>query len=463
MEMNRRENKMGVQPIPSLLIKMSLPMMASMLVLALYNVVDSIFVSRVSENALTAVSLVYPFQMLIVSVGVGTAVGVNSLIARRLGEQRQEAADTAATTGQFLALVSALVFTLVYAILPRTLLKGFADDVEILDHATTYLRICGGLCCFQMLSVMCEKTIQATGDTVRPMLIQLAGAIFNIIFDPILIFGYLGFPALGVAGAAIATVGGQAVSMVIGFLFMFRKGNLVTLRLKGFRPQKRVIGEIYQVGAPSIVMQAIGSVTTFALNKILYAFTPTAVSVLGVYFKLQSFVFMPVFGLNSGAMPIMGYNYGARNKKRLLQALKCGVLYALTIMLIGLVIFQIFPDVLLNLFDASEHMMQIGMRALRTISFCFPFAAIGIMLSTMFQAVGQGINSMIMSLSRQIIVLIPAAYLLATFLGLDAVWYAFVIAEAVSLVVCIFLLRRTYVRYIKPMDMPRGDEREANA
>ena len=453
---------MGVQPIPSLLIKMSLPMMASMLVMALYNIlirlaptvmlaqliqalyniVDSIFVSRISENALTAVSLVYPFQMLFISVAVGTGVGVNSLIARRLGERRQADADTAASTGQFLALVSALVFMFVYAVFPRQLLASFADDAEILDLATTYLRLCGGLCGFAIFATMAEKTIQATGDTIRPMLIQLAGAIFNIVFDPILIFGYFGFPAMGVAGAAIATVGGQAVSMVLGFVFLFRKGNLVTIRLKGFRPQWSVVADSYRVGLPSIVMQAIGSVTTFALNKILYLFTPTAVSVLGVYFKLQSFVFMPVFGLNSGAMPIMGYNFGARNKKRLMQTLKCGALYALAIMTIGLLVFQLFPDVLLALFDASDHMMQIGVRALRTISFCFPFAAIGIMLSTLFQAVGKGVYSLINSLGCQLMVLLPAAWLLSRLGDLSAVWWSFPIAEVVSLAVCLLLYRR---------------------
>ena len=405
VEKIQRENKMGVQHVPTLLIKMSLPMMASMLVMALYNIVDSIFVSRISENALTAVSLVYPFQMLFTSVAVGTGVGVNSLIARRLGEQRQAEADSAAATGQFLALVSAVAFMLIYAIFPRQLLSSFADNEEILNYATTYLQLCGGLCGFAVIATMAEKTIQATGDTIRPMMIQLAGAIFNIIFDPILIFGYFGFPAMGVAGAAIATVGGQLISMILGFVFLFRRSNLTT-----------------------------------------------AVSVLGVYFKLQSFVFMPVFGLNSGAMPIMGYNFGARNKKRLLQALKCGVLYAFAIMTVGLVLFQIFPDVFLRMFDASDNMMEIGVRALRIISLCFPFAAIGIMLSTLFQAVGQGVNSMIMSLCRQIIVLIPVAYLLAMEWGLNAVWYAFVIAEAVSLFICIALLRRTHARYIKPLD-----------
>lgn len=455
---NIRENKMGTAPVPSLLIKMALPMMVSMLMLAVYNIVDSIFVSRISENALTAVSLVYPFQMLFNSVAVGTAVGVNSLIARRLGEKRQQAADEAATTGQFLALVSGLVFMAVYGLFPRQLMSLFADDPEILDHATTYLRLCGGLCGFVFMAVMSEKILQATGSTVRSMMVQIVGAIFNIVFDPILIFGLCGFPKMGVAGAAIATVGGQVASMILGFVYMRRKDNLVSLKVKGFKPKAAVIGDIYKVGLPSIVMQAIGSVTTFALNKILYLFTPTAVSVLGVYFKLQSFVFMPVFGLNSGAMPIMGYNYGARNKARLMQALKCGVIYAFTIMIIGLAIFQIFPKQLLMMFDASEHMLEIGVPALRTISICFPFAAIGIMMGTMFQAVGQGVYSMFNSLCRQIFAIIPLAYLLAMTVGLKAVWAAFPLAEIVALTVCGIFLRRTYIRFIKPLDAPKGSE-----
>ncbi len=449
---------MGTAPVPSLLIKMALPMMVSMLMLAVYNIVDSIFVSRISENALTAVSLVYPFQMLFNSVAVGTAVGVNSLIARRLGEKRQQAADEAATTGQFLALVSGLVFMAVYGLFPRQLMSLFADDPEILDHATTYLRLCGGLCGFVFMAVMSEKILQATGSTVRSMMVQIVGAIFNIVFDPILIFGLCGFPKMGVAGAAIATVGGQVASMILGFVYMRRKDNLVSLKVKGFKPKAAVIGDIYKVGLPSIVMQAIGSVTTFALNKILYLFTPTAVSVLGVYFKLQSFVFMPVFGLNSGAMPIMGYNYGARNKARLMQALKCGVIYAFTIMIIGLAIFQIFPKQLLMMFDASEHMLEIGVPALRTISICFPFAAIGIMMGTMFQAVGQGVYSMFNSLCRQIFAIIPLAYLLAMTVGLKAVWAAFPLAEIVALTVCGIFLRRTYIRFIKPLDAPKGSE-----
>lgn len=443
---------MGTAPVPSLLIKMALPMMLSMLMLAVYNIVDSIFVSRISENALTAVSLVYPFQMLFTSVAVGTAVGVNSLIARRLGEKRQQAADEAAVTGQFLALLSGVFFMLVYGLFPRTLLSFFADDPEILDYATTYLRICGGFSGCVFLSVMSEKILQATGNTVRSMMVQLLGAIFNIVFDPILIFGLFGFPAMGVAGAAVATVAGQFASMVLSFIYMRRKDNLVTLKVRGFRPKKQVIGEIYKVGLPSIVMQAIGSVTTFALNKILYLFTPTAVSVLGVYFKLQSFVFMPVFGLNSGAMPIMGYNYGARNKKRLMDALKCGVVYAFSIMMLGLLVFQLFPEQLLMMFDASENMIEIGVPALRTISICFPFAAIGIMLGSLFQAVGQGIYSMFNSLCRQLFALIPLAYLLAMTVGLNAVWAAFPLAESVALTLCIIFLRRTYMRYIKHLD-----------
>ena len=380
-------------------------------------------------------------------------------MSRALGEKDPAHASRIAVSGMVLEAGSYVLFLIIGLFFTETFMRAqisaevpAEDAAEIIAHGVSYLRIVLIFSFGVFAEITYERILQSTGRTTLSMITQLIGAILNIIFDPILIFGYLGFPAMGVAGAAVATVGGQAVSMLLGFFFLFRRGNLVSVRLKGFRPERRIIADIYRVGLPSIVMQAIGSVTTFALNNILYLFTPTAVSVLGVYFKLQSFVFMPVFGLNSGAMPIMGYNFGARNKKRLMQALKCGVLYALAIMMVGLLVFQIFPDVLLELFDASENMMQIGMIALRTISFCFPFAAVGIMLSTLFQAVGQGVNSMIMSLCRQIIVLIPVAYLLAMEWGLNAVWYAFLIAEAASLVVCAVLLRRTYARYIKPLD-----------
>lgn len=454
-----KTNRMGTERVAPLLIKMSLPVMASMLVMAMYNIVDSIFVSRVSESALTSVSLAFPFQMLIPAVGVGTGVGVSSLIARRLGEKRIDDAVFTATTGQFLSLISSVVMTLFLVLLARPMLSFFSDDSGILDNAVTYLTICGGFCVFPIFQIITEKTLQATGDMVRPMLVQLAGAIANLILDPIMIFGYLGFPAMGVAGAAIATVTGQGIGMALGFYFLLRPGMPVKPRFRGFRPKAEVVVDIYRVGFPSILMQAINSFANIWLNKILIVITPTAVSVLGVYFKLQSFIFMPVFGLNSGAMPIMAYNYGAGDKKRLMEALRAGVIYALIIMLTGLALFQLIPDVFMRMFDASDEMTEIGVKALRIISLCFPLAALSIMFSTLFQAVGRGMLSLIVTLFRQIAALLPAAYLLAKLAGgLPAVWYSFPAAEAVGLVAATIMLIRVYSDNVKRLQ-PREAEK----
>ncbi len=442
---------MGTEPIGGLIVKMSLPMMISMLVLALYNVVDSIFVSRISENALTAVSLAFPFQMLIVAVGVGTGVGVNSLVARRLGEKDQAAADRAAANGQFLALISAAVFTVIFALFSRPLLAIFTPDADILDKAVSYLTICGSFCIFGILQVMNEKTLQGTGTMLQPMIVQLAGAVFNIVFDPVLIFGLWGFPKLGVAGAAIATVGGQFVGLLLSVYFLFFRCKLITVRLKGFRPHRRTINEIYQVGLPSAIMQAIGSVCTFGMNKILIAFSPTAVSVLGVYFKLQSFVFMPVFGLNSGIMPIMGYNYGAKHKARLVRTFNIGMISAVCIMAVGMAVFQLLTPELLLLFDASENMLAMGVPALRTVSLCFPFAAFCIISGALFGALGDGVYSLVVSVCRQLLVILPVAYLFASLFGLSAVWYSYVVAEAISVTVSALYVRRIFKKRINPL------------
>jgi len=445
-----RENKMGTASIPGLILKMSLPMMFSMLVLALYNVVDSIFVSRVSQNALTALSLAFPMQMLIVAFSVGTGVGVNSLLSRCLGAKDTDGASKAAVNGQFLAVCTGLVFTLVFLFFSDDMMRMFTKDAELLQLSSGYLFICGVCSFFPMLSTMNEKTILSTGNTVLPMIVQLSGAIFNIIFDPILIFGYFGFPAMGVKGAALATVGGQFLGMILSYVFLLRNKSL-NVRFRGFRPCPDTIRKIYVVGLPSIVMQAIGSVCNSGMNKILIFFTPTAVSVLGVYFKLQSFVFMPVFGMNSGTLPILAYNYGAGNKKRLLEALKCSLLYAVTIMLVGLCIFQLFPDVLLGFFDADEEMLYIGTKALRTISLCFPVAAVCIMLGTLFSATANGFYSLMVSLCRQLLAILPIAYVLAVTSGLDAVWFSYPLAEIVSLTVTIVFTVRTFKRNIAPM------------
>ena len=452
MENTRTQNKMGYLPVPGLILKMSLPMMVSMLVLATYNVVDSIFVSRISENALTAVSLVFPFQMIITAVAVGTAAGTNSLIARRLGAQDQDSADRAAANGIFLSVVSGLFFFVFFLLLTPALIGIFKPDAEITDYAITYLSWVGIPAIFACVQVMEEKILQATGNTIHSMLIQLIGAVFNLIFDPILIFGLLGFPALGVAGAAIATVGGQMVGMIFGSFLIFSKKCLVKVNFKGFRPSLRTIKDIYVVGIPSIFLQMVGSVMNVGINKILIAFTPTAVSVMGVYFKLQSFVFMPVFGLNSGTMPIIGYNFGARNRKRVMDALKYGSLYAFCVMMLGLLLFQSCAPFMLNLFDASPAMLEIGVPALKTISLCFPMAALGIMFSSLFQAIGNGRLSLLMSALRQLIILLPAAFIFSKIWGLSAVWYAFPVAEIFALIFASIMLVKVYnaqIRYLE--------------
>lgn len=451
MESTHAENKMGYLPVRSLIIKMSLPMMVSMLVLAAYNVVDSIYVSRISESALTAVSLAFPYQMLINAIAVGTAVGANSLVARRLGEKRQEEADTAAANAMFLSLCAGAAFALIFGLLCRPMINLFRADADITEYAVTYLSWVGVPAIFVIVQVMCEKLLQATGSTLKSMFVQLVGAVFNIVFDPILIFGRYGFPRLGIAGAAIATVGGQLVGMLLGLFLLSRKSCLVKISFKGFRPNKRSIADIYEVGVPSIFLQMVGTVMTLGMNKILIAFSSTAVSVFGIYFKLQSFVFMPVFGLNSGAMPIMGYNYGARNRKRVMAALKYGCAYAFCIMCLGMLIFQFHSDFMLRLFDASDEMMAIGVPALRIISTSFPFAALCIMGSSLFQAIGEGRLSFFSSALRQLAILLPVAFILSRTVGLSAVWYSFPIAELGSVIFVGVNLYRIYQSKIKPL------------
>ena len=413
MESTHAENKMGYLPIRSLIIKMSLPMMVSMLVLATYNVVDSIYVSRISESALTAVSLVFPYQMLINAVSVGTAIGANSLVARRLGEKRQGEADTAATNAMFLAICGGVVFAVLFGLLHRPMIYLFHADAEITEYAITYLSWVGIPAVFVTVQVMCEKLLQATG---------------------------------------IATVGGQLVGMLLGLLMLSRKSCLVKISFRNFRPNKQSISDIYEVGVPSIFLQMVGSIMTLGMNKILIAFSSTAVSVFGIYFKLQSFVFMPVFGLNSGTMPIMGYNYGARNRKRIMEALKYGCIYAFSIMCLGMLIFQLHSDFMLRLFDASDEMMAIGVPALKIISYSFPFAALCIMGSSLFQAIGDGRLSFFSSALRQLAILLPVAFILSRTVGLSAVWYAFPISELGSITFVGINLYKIYQNKIKPME-----------
>ena len=438
-----RENKMGTMPVPKLLITMSLPMMISMLVQALYNIVDSIFVAQISENALTAVSLAFPVQSLMIAVSAGTCVGMNALLSRSLGEKNQEMADKTAMNGAFLAVMGFLAFFLVGLFLAKPYFYSqTAGNTEIAELGTQYLQIVT-MCSAGIFLEMCfERIMQSTGRTMLSMFTQLTGAIFNIIFDPILIFGLFGFPQLGIRGAAIATVLGQCIAAVFAILLNQKKNPDVHLTLSGFRPDGHVIKSIYYVGVPSIVMQSIVSVMTFGLNRILITFSETAVSVLGVYFKLQSFVFMPVFGLNNGFIPIVAYNYGARNKKRIMETIRSGVTIAVIIMLTGLVIFHVFTRELLLLFNASEHMLEIGIPALRIISLSFVFAGYCIILGSAFQALGNGVYSLINSVCRQLLCILPLAWLFSRLWGLHALWYSWLVAELISVTMSTFLFRK---------------------
>lgn len=426
-----------------LLLNMSLPMMVSMLVQAMYNIVDSIFVAKISEDALTAVSLAFPLQSLMIAVGAGTGVGVNALISRGLGEKKRDRVDAVAANGIFIYVLSYLVIV----VLGFTVVRPFysmqvgAGQENIMELGVTYLSIAMIFSFGLFGQFVFERILQATGRTVFTMISQMTGAVINIIMDPILIFGRLGFPKLGIAGAAIATVMGQIIAAIIACVYNLKKNTDVTISFKGFRPNGEIIKDIYIIGIPSIVMQSIGSVMTTGMNLILMGISSTAAAVFGVYFKLQSFFFMPVFGLNNGLIPILSYNYGARNKKRMMNTLKYGYLIAFLFMLVGFVVFMLIPDKLLLLFDASETMLAIGVPALRKIAVHFLIAWFCIVSGTLFQAVGNAVYSMYVSVARQLVVLLPVAYVLAKIDGLSLIWWCFPIAEAMSLLISVVCLK----------------------
>mgnify|MGYP004469049593 FL=1 len=430
-----RENRMGTEHIPSLLMKMALPMMLSMLVQALYNVVDSIFVAKISEDALTALSVAFPLQNLMIAFATGLGVGINSLLSRALGEKDQKKADAAAGNGLFLELCAALLFVFIGFVLGPAFVRSQTSSAIVADHGITYVRICIGMGAFCFIAIFYERMLQATGKTHLAMIGQLVGALINIVFDPILIFGLLGFPKLGVAGAAIATVFGQFCGAMVALAIHQKKNREIRITLSGLRPRSFTVRTILSVGIPSIIMGSIGSVMTYCVNRILDGFSSTAVAVFGVYFKLQSFFFMPVFGLNNAMVPLIAYNYGARRPARMKQTIRWAVIYACSIMAVGLLLMQLMPDVFLRLFDASDDMLRIGVPALRTISLAFVGAGYAIVLSSTFQALGKGLYSMFVSIARQLVVLVPAAWLLSRTGQLSAVWWAFPIAELMSALV----------------------------
>lgn len=436
------ENKMGTMPVNKLIITMSLPIIASMLIQALYNIVDSIYVAKLSEDALTAVSLAFPYQNLMIAVGTGTGVGVNAYLSRNLGMKDFETAGKTANVSIFLAIMSWLFFIVLAFTGARPFLNFQTDNQVISDMAHSYLMIvsCASIGLFGQICM--ERLLQATGKAVYSMLTQALGAILNIILDPIMIFGLGPVPAMGISGAALATVIAQFIATFAGIVFNIKLNKEITLRLSQIRPDAKIIKKIYSVGIPSILMASIGSVMTFCMNKILGGFTQTAVAVFGVYFKLQSFIFMPVFGLNNGIVPIMAYNLGARKTDRIKKTIKLGMIYASSFMIIGVILFNTIPQILLAMFDASEQMLAIGIPALKTICLHFIFAGISIVSISVFQSVGKGMYSLYISIARQLIVLIPISYLLSLSGNLNLVWFAFPIAEIVSVTLCLIMLGR---------------------
>lgn len=448
MEANlQKENKMGVMPVNKLLLSMAVPMMISMLVQALYNVVDSIFVSRISENALTAVSLAFPMQNLLISFAVGFGVGINALMSRALGEKDPDHAGRIAVSGLVLEAGSYVIFLIIGLLFTETFMRAqissevpAKDAAEIISYGASYLRIVLIFSFGVFAEITFERILQSTGRTTLSMITQLIGAVLNIIFDPILIFGLLGFPEMGIAGAAAATVGGQIVAAVVAYFINKHKNTEISLA--GAKPSWVSIAAISRISIPSIVMSSISSVMTFFINRILTAFTATAAAVFGVYFKLQSFVFMPVFGLNNGMVPIIGYNYGANKPERIHKTIKLSMLYATLLMIIGFAVFHLWPEQLLLLFDASEDMLVIGVPALNIISYSFLLAGLNVIASSACQAFGYGMYSLYISASRQLVVLVPAAYLLSLTGSLPNVWLSFPIAEVISLFICQFLLQR---------------------
>lgn len=444
---SRRENKMGIMPVNKLLISMSLPMMISMLVQALYNIVDSIFVSRIDEYAVRAVSLAFPVQTLMIALGGGTSLGVNALLSRSLGERDYKKVNKTAENGVFLAVICYAVFLIVGLTVVTPFMNSQTEIAAVREYGISYLTICcaGSFGLFMQMTF--ERLLQATGKTFYAMITQSVGAVINIIMDPILIFGLFGFPRMEAAGAALATIMGQIAAAIVAIILNFKVNHEIKINFKGFKPDLRVIGTIYKVGAPSIVMQSIGSVMTYGMNLILAAYG-VAQTVFGLYFKLQSFIFMPVFGLNNGMVPIIAYNYGAGNKKRVTATIKLSILFAVSIMFMGLAVMELFPAQLLGMFNAEAELLAVGVPALRIICLSFIFAGYCIVAGSVFQALGNGVYSMLVSIARQLLVLLPVAYLLSLTGKVVNIWWAFPIAEIMSVAMSSFFLVRIYKKII---------------
>lgn len=446
-----KENKMGYMPIPKLLYSMALPMMASMMFQAFYNIVDSIFVARISEEALTAVSMAFPMQNMMIGVGTGIGVGMNALLSRKLGEKDFETANKAARHGIVLSWIAVAIFMIIGATCTRFYYVAQGSSATITQYGVDYLSIIC-LCSVGLFNqVIFERLLQSTGKTMLAMTSQVTGALFNIIFDPIMIFGLFGFPKMETAGAALATVLGQCVAAVLALFLNVKYNKEINISLKKFRMKAAMVGEILKVGIPSMIMVGITSITTFLMNKILMAFSSTAVAVFGAYYKLQSFIFMPIFGLNNGMVPIIAFNYGARKPDRIKKTITLSIITAMGIMFVGCGLMHVIPGPMLKLFSASDNMLAIGIHALRVISISFTFAGFSIICSSVFQSFGKGLLSMFTSIARQLVVLLPVAYLLSLAGKVELVWWCYPIAEIMSVLLCIIFLRNIYKKIVDPM------------
>lgn len=446
-----QENKLGVMPVRRLVVSMALPLIISNLVQALYNIVDSIFVAQINENATKAISLAFPIQMLIIAVAVGTGVGMSSLMSRKLGEKNFKDAGIAANQGFFLAACGALLFFIFGLFFAEPFFTSTTDNAEICEMGGSYLKIC---CCASLgvfIQINTERILQGTGNATWSMILQIIGAVTNIIMDPILIFGYLGFPVLGVAGAAIATICGQTVAAILGIIVVIRKTKEFKISLKQMIPNGRMILTIYQVGFPSIIMQALNSVILTVINALLMPVSELSVWIFGVYFKIQSFVFMPIFGLNNGIIPIIAYNYGARNRKRIIETLKISFVFALSVMAAGTLMFWTIPELLLGMFNPTEATLKAGCAAFRIISISFVFSGVAIVCSGTFQALGKGFSSLLISAIRQAIVLLPIFIALLYIVGADAVYFSYPAAELVAAILSIIIMTHTYKKQIAPL------------